>query len=285
MNEDAEIRELMDTIGEVGSRCWNCNFCFSACPNFESTRGFQVQGPSGILQSIYHAIKWADKVGETDKEALRDIVYACTTCKSCEITCKNVSAGVPILELIETGRKYLLESMVGPLPEQRNALESIYKYGNPYGESPEKRLSWLGDMAVKRLPGEKADVLFYVGCTASYEPELHNLARSLVKLFQFFKVDFGVLEGEVCCGDPVRSLGDAYLFEEMIARNMERFNDAGVKTIVTTSPHCFNAFIRKYEDMEKVFRVEHYTTFLASLLEERTPVFPGELSCKVTYLP
>ncbi|MCG7854006.1 MAG: (Fe-S)-binding protein [Methanosarcinaceae archaeon] len=283
MNEDMEIQKLMETIREVGSRCWNCNFCFSACPNFESTRGFQVQGPSGILQSIYHAIKWEDKVGESDKEALRDIVYACTTCRSCEITCKKVSAGVPILELIETGRKYLLETMVGPLPEQRNALDSIYKYGNPYGESPEKRLSWLGDMEVKRLPGEQEEVLYYVGCTASYEPELHNLARSLVKLFRFLKVDFGVLEGEVCCGDPVRSLGDEFLFQEMIGQNVEKFKASGVKSIVTISPHCFNAFSKKYEGLEEAFQIRHYTEFLASVFEEKKPKFPKELPYTVTY--
>jgi len=283
MNEDAEIQELAGKILELGSRCWNCNFCYSACPNFDSTRGFQVQGPSGILQSLYYAVKWKDKVSESDWEALRDTVYACTTCRSCELTCKNVSAGVSVLDVIETGRKYLLESMFGPLPEQRAVLESIYKYGNPYGESPEKRLSWLGEMKVKRLPEARAEVLFYVGCTASYEPELHNLARSLVKLFEYFRVDFGVLQGEVCCGDPVRSLGDSYLFEEMVAQNVDKFKAAGVKRIVTTSPHCFNAFLKKYENLEKDFQVEHYTTYLASLFEERKPALSGKGPVTVTY--
>ena len=282
MNEEKEIIELKDKIIEVGSRCWNCNFCFSACPNYDSTRGFQTQGPSGILQSIYQAIKM-NKIDGPEKESLRDILYACTTCKSCEITCKGISAGVPILEIIEAGRKLLLEKMIGPLSQQRRALESIYKYGNPYGESAEKRLSWSGGLKFKRLPQEKAPVLYYVGCTASYEPELQGLARSIVKLLQFLGVDFGVLEAEVCCGDPVITLGDEVLFQEMVEQNKEKFKAAGVKTIVTASPHCFNAFRRKYGELEKYFEIKHYTEFLAEALKGKKSVFKKRLSYTVTY--
>ncbi len=283
MNEDIEIKALTDRIEDVCSSCYNCNFCFSACPNFDSTIGFQVQGPSGILQSLYYAVKWGDKLTDTDRKDLRDIVYACTTCRTCEITCASVSAGMPLLEVIEAGRKYLLESMIGPLPGQRNALESIYKYGNPYGESPDKRMAWLGDIKVKNLPGEKAEVLYYVGCTASYEPELHSLARSLVKLLQFFEVDFGVLESEVCCGDPVRSLGDEFLFQEMTSRNVEKFRASGIKRIVTISPHCFNAFTKKYENLKKEFVVEHYVQFLASCIKAKGPDFLKRIPHTVTY--
>jgi Fe-S oxidoreductase len=282
MNDKNGTKELEEKIKEIGSRCWNCNFCFSTCPNYDSTRGFQVQGPSGILQAIYHAIKM-DQLEGPGKEALRDILYACTTCKSCEITCKGISAGVPILEVIEAGRKLLLERMIGPLVQQRKALESIYKYGNPYGESSGKRLSWVGDLKVKRLPQEKATVLYYVGCTASYEPELHGLARSIVKLLQFLGVDFGVLEAEVCCGDPVITLGDEILFQEMVEQNKEKFKAAGIKTIVTTSPHCFNAFRSKYGELEKHFEIKHYTEFLAEAFKGKKSDFKKRLSHPITY--
>ena len=282
MNEENEIKELKEKIIEIGSRCWNCNFCFSACPNYDSTRGFQVQGPSGILQSIYHAIKMGQIEGP-EKEVLRDILYACTTCKSCEITCKGISAGVPILEVIEAGRKLLLERMIGPLVQQRKALESIYKYGNPYGESPGKRLSWIGDLKVKRLPPEKAQVLYYVGCTASYEPEIHGVARSIVKLLQFLEVDFGILEAEVCCGDPVITLGDEILFQEMARQNQEKFKAAGVKTILTVSPHCFSTFRKKYEDLERAIEIKHYTEFLAEAIKGKTSAFKTKLPYAITY--
>lgn len=280
--EDQYIEDMKQDILDIVRRCRNCNYCYSDCPLFESTRGFATQGPSGLMTAMYYGIRW-DLIKGREGEDLRNLIYACTTCRSCELRCKKSATNTPIVEVIETGRKLLLESMLGPLPEQRMVLESIYKYGNPYGELPEKRLSWLGDLKVKLLPSEEAEVLYYVGCTASYEPKLHNLPRSIAKLLNLLGVDFGILEAEVCCGDPVRSLGDDTLFKEVIAQNLERFEDAGVKVIVTTSPHCFNAFLNKYENIGKEFEVKHYVSFLAKAFEGREDLFKTELPYTVTY--
>jgi Fe-S oxidoreductase len=280
--EDQYIEDLKEMILDTVRRCRHCNYCYSDCPLFESTRGFVTQGPSGLMTSIYYGIRWNLLEGK-DGEDLRDILYACTTCGSCELRCKKSATNTPIVEVIEAGRKLLLEKMIGPLVQQRTALESIYKYGNPYGELPEKRLAWLSDTKVKRLKEEKAEVLYYVGCTASYEPELHNVARSLVKILQLLEVDFGILEAETCCGDPVRTLGDEVLFQELIGQNLEKFRLAGVKTIVTTSPHCFNAFLKKYENFDKEFEVKHYTSFLAQAFEQKKPSFKKQFPHTITY--
>jgi Fe-S oxidoreductase len=281
-NQDQYIEDLKEKILDTVRQCRNCNYCYSGCPLFDSTRGFASQGPSGLMTSIYYGIRWNLLEGE-DGEDLRGILYACTTCGNCEIRCKKSATNTPIVEVIENGRKLLLESMIGPLPEQRMVLESIYKYGNPYGESPENRLSWIGDLKVKLLPSEKAEVLYYVGCTASYEPKLHNLPRSIIHIFQRLGVDFGILEAEVCCGDPVRSLGDDVFFDEVINQNVEKFKVAGVKSIITTSPHCFNAFLKKYENMEKEFEVNHYTCFLEQAFEGRENLFQTQLPYTITY--
>ncbi|HDN74041.1 MAG TPA: hypothetical protein ENG16_03340, partial [Archaeoglobus sp.] len=60
---------LIGKIEELISKCWNCNFCFSTCPINQSMRGFMTNGPSGITQSIYYAIKWNlfdDKVAKNE---------------------------------------------------------------------------------------------------------------------------------------------------------------------------------------------------------------------------
>lgn len=41
-------------------------------------------------------------------------------------------------------------------------------------------------------------------CTTAYEPGLRKLGRDLVKLLKMINADFGVLDGEVCCGEPAR---------------------------------------------------------------------------------
>jgi Fe-S oxidoreductase len=282
--EDKYIEDLKEMILDKVRQCRHCNYCYTDCPLVESTRGFVSQGPAGLMTSIYYGIRWNLLEGK-DAADLRDILYSCTTCGGCELRCKKSATNIPIVDVIEAGRNLLLEKMIGPLAQQRTVLESIYKYGNPYGESPEKRLAWLSDsdMKVKRLPIEKSEVLYFVGCTASYEPELHNVARSLVKILQLLKVDFGVVEDEVCCGDPVRTLGDEVLFQELVDQNRQKFKSAGVKTIVTTSPHCFNAFLKKYENFDKEFEVKHYTSFVAEAFEQKKPAFKKELNYTITY--
>jgi Fe-S oxidoreductase len=170
------------------------------------------------------------------------------------------------------------------MTQQKEALESLFKYGNPYGLSPKKRLDWLEDIEVKRLPQQKADVLYFVGDAASYETELQNVPRSLVKLFQFFKIDFGILEEEKSCGDVALRIGDRGLFEELSDQNIIPFKESGAKTIVTTSPHCMNVFKNEYDSsLQDALEIKHYTEFFADLLAQKKISFPKEFPYAVTF--
>ena len=219
MNQDEFVSSLKEKILDAVSRCRNCNFCYSVCPLFESTRGFQVQGPSGILQAIFYALRWDELKGE-EKETLRDILYACTTCYSCVLKCKSSSSGVPLLDAIEGGRSLLVESMIGPMPGQRKVLKSLEQRGNPYEGLPSRRLDWLKGfeqgrrLSYRLLPDQKAEILLYVGCTPSYNPDLYGIASSVVALMEAIGAQYGILREEQCCGSPARQLGEEGLFQE-----------------------------------------------------------------------
>lgn len=276
------VEGLEQLVLDAASRCRNCNYCSTICPLFYSTRGFISQTPSGIIQAINYALKWELMKGENG-EVLRDLLYLCTTCNGCVLRCKSKATGIPVLDAIEAGRKILREMMIGPLPEQRKPLKDTYLYGNPYGEKPETRLDWLKGLKVKLIPPEKTDVLFFIGCTTSYEPALQAIGRSLVKLFQDLGIDFGILKEEICCGDPARRMGDEGLFQEMMNRNLHQFESSGVKTIMTISPHCFNTFLNEYPALKTEIKIHHYTQFLSQVFKEKKPPFKKGISCTVTY--
>lgn len=282
VEEERFIENLKEVILDAARRCRNCNYCFTICPIFQSTKEFMSQTPSGLMQSINYAIKW-DLFEGGEKEILRDLLYLCTTCNGCVLKCKSKSAGVPVLEAIQAGRKILREMMIGPLPQQRKPLKDIYLYGNPYGEKPDMRLDWLKGLNVKMIPPEGAEVLYYVGCTTAYEPILHPIGKSLVRLFQYLNIDFGILNEESCCGEPARRMGDEGLFQEMMNRNLNEFKKFGIKTIVTTSPHCFNTFLNEYSSPQGGFKVQHYVQFLAQAFKEKRPVFKREIPSVITY--
>ena len=80
--------------------------------------GWVTQGGSGITQSLYYGLKF-DKIDED----LRNILMRCTTCRSCEIICERLMAGVKLVDAIHMGRQLLFELEIPPIREQQKALD------------------------------------------------------------------------------------------------------------------------------------------------------------------
>ena len=281
MLEQVDYENIKDDILNTAIRCFNCNFCYSTLKY--TMPGFAMNGPSGIMQSIYYAVRW-DLFNENEKNDLLDLVSLCTTCNSCVLTCKECTTGTPVLDVIEMGRALLMDKGVGPLPTQRNPLKSLFLRGNPYDKNAHDRLNWLGDLEVKKLPKESAEVLYYVGCTAAYDPELQNIARSMVKLLKLLQPDFGILEEEICCGCVANRLGDKDLFAEIAGKNTDSFLKSNVTRVITTSPHCFHAMSKEYEQPEnKKYVVQHYTQYLCELVKNSNLPLTKKLDYTVTY--
>ena len=89
------IAKIEKEILETTIKCFNCNVCYTVCPLDKTRSGFASDGPSGITQSIYYAVKWEllDKLSEEEKRHLMNLVYSCTTCNSCVLTCKDLGTG------------------------------------------------------------------------------------------------------------------------------------------------------------------------------------------------
>jgi len=110
------------------------------------------------------------------------------------------------------------------------------------------------------------------------------MAKALVKLLEKAKVKFGIIEDEVCCGNPSVKMGDVLLFENICEKNLNQCRSLGVKHIVTLSPHCFDTFVNRYpEGAMQGIKVQHYTQFLADLIDQKKITFKTKISKKVTY--
>jgi len=152
-------------------------------------------------------------------------------------------------ELIIAIRSALAEE--GNIPATaRDALESTFKQGNPYGQVRSNRAEWANDLDVKNFSrGDKAEILYFVCCAASYDPRVQELARALVSVFKHAGVDFAILGNEEsCCGNEIRRLGEEGLFEMLKEQNLSTFAKYGIRQVVTTSPHCYNALKKEYGD-------------------------------------
>jgi Fe-S oxidoreductase len=215
----------------------------------------------------------------TEKEELWD----CTTCKTCTLRCPR---GLKPMDLVIGMRGTLVEE--GHIPKTIiEAMENAYKHGNPWGKPKNKRTEWT-----KTLPegirvkdfsqGDRAEYLYFVGCAASSDPRIQEIAKALVFGLQRAEVDFGILGNqEQCCGNEIRRMGEVGLFEELVEENIKRFDSYQIEHILTLCPHGFNALKNEYPQGK--FDVLHTTQLLAKRLEEGKMSFKQEIKKVVTY--
>jgi len=203
--------------------------------------------------------------------------WDCTTCSTCTSRCPK---GVQPVDVIVGLRSTQIES--GRVqPTIRDTLESVFKYGNPWGRIREKRSDWAKELDIQNI-GEGADALWFVGCTPAYDNRVQQIAKSLVRIFNKAGVDFGTLGNEeTCCGNEVRRMGEEGLFENLVEDNLKIFRKYQFKQLITTSPHCYNTFKNEYEGLD--WDLHHYTQFLSALIEEKRLDFSKELNKTVTY--
>ena len=238
--------------GEKINLCIQCGTCSASCPY--GTR---------LALRTRQIIRWA-QLGFKHKILSNKGLWLCTTCSTCVQRCPR---DVNPMEVLISVRSLLTENGQVP-PTVRDALEGVYKYGNPWGISRSKRTEWAKDLKVRHVSdGEKVELLYFVGCESSYDPRAQEIARALVRNLNVAGEDFSILGNkEICCGNEMYALGEKGLFSVLVEDNLSLFDQYGINKIVTTSPHCFNAFKNRYG--RKDLAVQHYTQYFADLIDK-----------------
>jgi Fe-S oxidoreductase len=249
-------------------RCVQCGKCTGGCP-VSTTSSLNVR------QLLNQTLVQPSLTFSPEKSEL----WQCTTCMTCSSRCPK---GIKPLDVIIQVRGQLIES--GRIQStMRDALESTFLHGNPWGKPREKRTEWVGDLEVKTASLEApVDLVYYVGCTPAYDPRLQKLARDIVRVLNKAEVSFSLLgEEESCCGNEIRRMGEVGLFEELMESNLKLFHKRGVGKLMTTSPHCFNVFKNEYPGFEG--EVRHYTQVIWELVRDERLTFSKELNWRATY--
>ena len=124
-------------------------------------------------------------------------------------------------------------------------------------------------MAEMMAKGEQPEVLFWVGCSGSFDDRAKRITKAFVKILNKAKVSFAVLGTEEgCTGDPAKRSGNEFLFQMQAMMNIEVMNAYEIKKIVTACPHCFNTIKNEYPELGGKYEVVHHTEFLKSLLDD-----------------
>src|SRR5690606_11361453 len=124
-------------------------------------------------------------------------------------------------------------------------------------------------MAEMMAQGQQPEVLFWVGCSGSFDDRAKKITKAFVKLLNEAKVSFAVLGTEESCTvDPAKRAADEFLFQMQAMTNIELMIAYGSKKIVTACSHCYNTIKTEYPELGGKYEVMHLTQFLKSLLAE-----------------
>ncbi|MET8143503.1 heterodisulfide reductase-related iron-sulfur binding cluster [Sphaerisporangium sp. NPDC005288] len=292
--------------------CTECGRCQSQCPAWNTDKPLSPK--MLILDQRDHAMAIAPYLLATEEERANlpedvlalagkplvgeegvihpDVLWSCTNCGACVEQCP---VDIEHIDHIMDMRRYqvMIESS---FPSEAGVmLKNLENKGNPWGVSEMKRAEWIEELAAREVDPIEVQVidekvpddleyLFWVGCAGALEDRAKKTTKAVAELLHIAGVKFGVLGPmEACTGDPARRLGMEFLFNMLAQQNIETLNEAGVKKIVATCPHCFNTLANEYPQLGGMFEVVHHTQLLAKLVEEGrlTPITPIEE--KITY--
>jgi Fe-S oxidoreductase len=289
-------------VGEVGhfswkqmldfATCTECGRCQSVCPAWNTEKPLSPKLLIMNLRDNMFASATPLLTGEGDFTALvpnvidPEVLWACTTCGACVEECP---VDIEHIDAIVDMRRYqvLMES---EFPSEAGLmLRNVENQGDPWGLGQAKRTEWTQtlDFEIPVITGtipDDVEYLYWVGCAGALDERARKGVQATARMLHRAGVTFGILgPKESCTGDPVRRLGNEYLYQEQGRMNIETLNSVGAKKIIASCPHCFNTIKNEYPSLGGNFEVIHHAELLEHLVKSGQLVPGTGYKGKVTY--
>jgi Fe-S oxidoreductase/nitrate reductase gamma subunit len=246
--------------------CTQCGRCTNACP---ATAAGTFLSPMHLVLKLRNQMLSQSRL-DGGSAVIADVVnpeelWACTTCRACVNECPVL---IDHVDAIVDMRRHLVGE--GKLDRgKRDFLTNLNNASNPYGLPPGDRMNWAEGLGVNTAKDQSEfEILYWVGCSGSYDPRNQAVSRAMVKILQAANVRFVVLGTEEKCNcESARRLGEEGRFQQSALELIEIFKRYGVKEILTQCPHCFNTFKNEYPEFGSTVSVIHHSQFIEQLIK------------------
>jgi Fe-S oxidoreductase len=229
------------------------------------------------LETVLGLIASSEEKEELAKDV--DKIYRCVGCEACVEQCP---LGVKIPDILRSARRILVD--FGSYPETlKSVVQKVRNVGNPLGEPRENRGDWAKELNVNTYSPDM-ELLYFPCCVPAYDARIQKMAKSTALILQKSGISFGILgDKESCCGEAIRRAGAEKVFTEAARSNINVFEEAGVRQVLVSSPHCYVTFKNEYPDLGARFEPLHTTQYLWQLIDEGRIRPDKEFKKKVVY--
>ncbi len=285
-----DINDIQNFVYDM-SKCVKCKGCTwvehtympgakytTRCPSATKYL-FDSYGAYGKMR-IGHAL--AEGVLSWNEKAL-EIMYACTLCGACDVGCKR-NLDLEIGLTLEALRVKAVKDGVGPMPAHREMTEKIVKSHNCYNADNKKRKDWVDKDAA---PSEKADILYYVGCNASYVNK--EIAKATAKIFKASNDNYMLMQDEWCCGNKIFSVGMIDEAKAIAERNISEVRKTGAKMLITSCAEGYRMWKVDYPKLLDIsteglgFRVLHLMEYADQKIKDGSLKLKKPFDTRVAY--
>jgi Fe-S oxidoreductase len=269
--EDFTWKQMLDFYS-----CADCGRCSDNCPSNAvgrplSPRFITIKARDYAFQHypvLGRAHNGTALIGSKESGSLYsdDEIWSCTTCGACEEECPLL---VEYIDKIVDLRRGMVDD--GNVPQSlQKPLKALESRGNPYGKMEKKKADWANakefqqTCSVKTLgKNNAAETLYFVDSITSYDDRMQAIGRATARILDHVGENFGILgAAEKDSGHEVRRFGEETLFIALRDHNVDAIKASGVRRIVTSDPHAYNALKHDYKDKD-VPPVEHISEVIA----------------------
>ncbi|MCS6915517.1 MAG: (Fe-S)-binding protein [Myxococcales bacterium] len=295
--------------------CTECARCTNFCPAYNTDKPLS---PMHLIMDLHHELvergslqlrlrdvqRQAERAGPTAGAPLRalaqtlqqqleerpplvggrikeETLWACTTCGACQQVCPVFIDQPGKIQQMKTHL-----ALSGQLPaELVRTFNNLERNANPWGLAAERRMEWAEGLKVPTIADNpNFEYLLFVGCAAAFDDRIKKSMRALVEVLEAAGVSFAVLgHQEVCSGDPARRAGNEFLFQQQAEANVTAMNEAKVRRVLTSCPHCFHTIRNEYPQFGGHYEVLHHTQLLAQLIRQGKLRPEQPLAGSITY--
>ena len=268
------IAQLKRLSYEEVAKCSRCGFCLPNCPIYlvAKKESATPRGRNAITRAVIEErLPWSPEIEKS--------MFTCLGCGACTAIC---FPKVKTRELVFRDRECLVGEGLYPKIADRVA-KFLEESHNITDDDNEERAEWRE--LIKNLPEhafqkERAEVIFFVGCVASFFPMAQKIPVNMARIMDKAQVDFTILGGEEwCCGFPLIGAGMPDKITALMEHNVEKIREVGAKEIVFTCPSCYHTWKHLYNADVKL----HHASQMLNQMVLDGRIKLNEIKARVTY--